>query len=172
MPTVDGSNQTLSVTTSTKQPIEIPDKVFFRIGEVARITGVKAYVLRYWETEFPGLKPQKSASGQRRYRRGDVEFVLQLRELLWERGFTIKGARTHLRSEAKAKRERGAGDAVDSLSEGGMGPGSAAAARSPEAVHPDLQRRLSTQTKDLNTARRSLTQMRSEIANFLNDLDG
>lgn len=169
---VDGRNEPPSVTTTTEQPVEIPDKVFFRIGEVARITGVKAYVLRYWETEFSGLKPQKSASGQRRYRRGDVEFVLQLRELLWDRGFTIKGARSHLKAEAKAKRGRDADAAVDRRSDAGMGPGSAAIARPRESDHPDLQRRLATQTKDLNTARRSLTQMRSEIANFLNDLDG
>ena len=169
---VDGSTQTLSVTTSTEHPIEIPDKVFFRIGEVARITGVKSYVLRYWETEFSGLKPQKSASGQRRYRRGDVEFVLQLRELLWERGFTIKGARSHLKAEAKTRRGRERDDAIDSRPDEGMGPGSAALAPPRESVQPELRRRLAAQTKDLNTARRSLTQMRSEIANFLNDLDG
>ena len=83
---------------STGQPqIEIPDKVFFRIGEVARITGVKPYVLRFWESEFKSLKPAKSGSGQRRYRRGDIEHVLRIKELLWDRRFTIAGARDELR---------------------------------------------------------------------------
>jgi len=77
-------------------PVEIPDKVFFRIGEVARLTGVKSYVLRYWETEFRGLAPRKGKSGQRRYERKDVEFVLGLKDLLWDRKFTIAGARAEL----------------------------------------------------------------------------
>ncbi len=80
-----------------QSPVEIPDKVFFRIGEVARITGVKPYVLRFWESEFKSLKPAKSGSGQRRYRRGDIEHVLRIKELLWERKFTIAGARDELR---------------------------------------------------------------------------
>ena len=77
--------------------IEIPEKVFFRIGEVSRLTGVKAYVLRFWETEFASLKPQKSKTGQRRYRRSDIEQILRVKELLWERKFTIAGARSQLR---------------------------------------------------------------------------
>ena len=78
-------------------PIAIPDKVFFRIGEVAEITGVQAYVLRFWEKEFGALRPQKSKSGQRRYRRAEIELVLRIKELLWERKFTIAGARSELR---------------------------------------------------------------------------
>ena len=77
--------------------IEIPDKVFFRIGEVSRLTGGKAYVLRFWETEFASLKPQKGKTGQRRYRRSDIEQILRVKELLWERKFTIAGARSELR---------------------------------------------------------------------------
>jgi DNA-binding transcriptional MerR regulator len=84
--------------TPAQSPVEIPDKVFFRIGEVARITGVKPYVLRFWESEFKSLKPAKSGSGQRRYRRRDIEHVLRIKELLWERKFTIAGARDELRS--------------------------------------------------------------------------
>jgi DNA-binding transcriptional MerR regulator len=79
------------------QPIhEIPDKLFFRIGEVCDIVGVEAYVLRFWETEFPNLAPEKSDSGHRVYKRKDVENVLRIKELLYERGFTIAGARKHL----------------------------------------------------------------------------
>lgn len=72
---------------------EIPDKLYFRIGEVSRLAGVKPHVLRFWETEFPALNPKKSGSGHRLYRRKDVEVVLEIRKLLYEDRFTIEGAR-------------------------------------------------------------------------------
>lgn len=75
---------------------EIPDKLYFRIGEVSRLAGVPAYVLRFWETEFPGLCPKKSGTGQRLYRRKEVELVLEIRKLLYEQRFTIEGARKAL----------------------------------------------------------------------------
>jgi DNA-binding transcriptional MerR regulator len=75
----------------------IPDKPFFKIGEAARLCAVKPYVLRYWETEFRSLKPQKTRSKQRLYRRADVEQLLQIRHLLYDKRFTIEGARTRLR---------------------------------------------------------------------------
>jgi len=75
---------------------EIPNKLFFRIGEVARITDLKPYVLRYWESEFPILKPGKSRSGQRLYKRSDLDTVLEIKCLLRDRKFTIKGARAEL----------------------------------------------------------------------------
>ncbi len=89
--------------------IEIPDKVFFRIGEVARIADVKPYVLRFWESEFKSLKPAKGGSGQRRYRRSDIEQVLRIKELLWDRKFTIAGARDELRGASDRHRTRLAG---------------------------------------------------------------
>lgn len=76
----------------------IPDKKYFRIGEVATIADVETYVLRFWETEFKSLKPAKSKSGQRTYARKDVELVLRIRDLLYEDGYTIAGARKRLRS--------------------------------------------------------------------------
>lgn len=76
---------------------ELPDKLFFKIGEVAKLTGVKQHVLRYWESEFPAIRPQKSKTNQRLYRRKDVEAILAVRHLLYERKFTIEGARRHLR---------------------------------------------------------------------------
>ena len=79
--------------------VELPDKLFFKIGEVARIAGVKQHVLRYWETEFSCIRPQKSKSNQRLYRRRDVEAVLAVKHLLWERKFTIEGAKRHLKQE-------------------------------------------------------------------------
>jgi DNA-binding transcriptional MerR regulator len=75
----------------------IPDKPFFKIGEAARLCALKPYVLRYWESEFHSIKPQKTRSGQRLYRRQDVELVLRVRHLLYDQRFTIEGARTRLR---------------------------------------------------------------------------
>jgi len=75
----------------------LPDKSFFRIGEVSRLTATKAFVLRYWETEFPMLQPGKSLKGHRLYRREDVQTVMEIRRLLYDEGFTIAGARRHLR---------------------------------------------------------------------------
>ncbi|MFM7200856.1 MAG: MerR family transcriptional regulator [Myxococcota bacterium] len=75
--------------------MEIPDKIFFKIGEVSEIAGVKPYVLRYWESEF-SISPHKSGSGQRLYRRKDIERILMIKRLLYQEGFTIAGARKHL----------------------------------------------------------------------------
>lgn len=81
---------------------EIPDKLFFRIGEVSQIVGVEAYVLRYWESEFPGLSPRKSSTGQRMFRRKDVELLLRIKHLLYSQKFTIEGARKALQEKNKA----------------------------------------------------------------------
>ncbi len=88
---------------SASDPV-IPDKLYFRIGEVARICRLPAYVLRFWETEFPLLKPVKSSTGQRMYRQRDVENVLRIKRLLYDQGYTIAGARQHLKMEAKPAR--------------------------------------------------------------------
>jgi DNA-binding transcriptional MerR regulator len=83
---------------------EIPDKLFFRIGEVSRIVGVEPYVLRYWESEFRGLTPKKSGSGQRMFRKKDVELLLRIRHLLYDRKFTIEGARKVLADRSEPER--------------------------------------------------------------------
>lgn len=88
--------------TSAKTP-EIPDKLYFRIGDVARICEVPAYVLRFWESEFPQLKPNKGGTGQRLYRRKDVEIALRIKTLLYDQGYTIPGARQVFKAEGKAK---------------------------------------------------------------------
>src|ERR1700677_2036569 len=80
---------------------EIPDKLLFRIGEVSEIVGVEPYVLRYWESEFPGLSPKKSSSGQRMFRRKDVELLLRIKQLLYEKKFTIEGARKALQKASE-----------------------------------------------------------------------
>lgn len=72
---------------------DIPNKLYFRIGEVSRLAGVKPHVLRYWETEFSVLDPKKSGTGHRLYRRKDVELILEIKHLLYEKRFTIEGAR-------------------------------------------------------------------------------
>jgi DNA-binding transcriptional MerR regulator len=87
---------------------EIPDKLYFKIGEVSELLGVEPYVLRYWETEFPALSPKKSGTGHRLYRRKDVELLLRIKHLLYERRFTIEGARQSLQAESKSARPKAA----------------------------------------------------------------
>src|SRR5689334_7910243 len=87
------------------EEIVIPDKLYFRIREVSKLTNTKAYVLRYWETEFPTLRPERKA-GQRLYRRRDVETVFSIKRLLYDEGFTIEGARRQLRDKSKVEEQK------------------------------------------------------------------
>ena len=112
----------------TQVEVVIPEKIYFRIGEVSELAKLPTYVLRFWETEFPQLKPTKSSTGQRMYRRKDVEYVMQIRKLLYEDGFTIAGAREKLREEMRSNRLRNKAP-EQSLSE---------VARSPQATLPFL----------------------------------
>jgi DNA-binding transcriptional MerR regulator len=95
----------MDVALQTGSP-EIPDKLYFKIGEVSELLGVEAYVLRYWETEFPGLAPKKSGAGHRLYRRKDVELLLRIKHLLYEKRYTIEGARQTLQAEGRAARTK------------------------------------------------------------------
>lgn len=118
---------------------EIPDKLYFRIGEVARLCEVPAYVLRFWESEFPQLKPNKGGTGQRLYRRRDVEMALRVKSLLKEEGYTIPGARAVLKAEFKQKEPQ------LSLLDGGAPTGASlkqlrALRRELEAIHTMLVR--------------------------------
>jgi DNA-binding transcriptional MerR regulator len=88
--------------------IVIPDRLYFRIGEVSDLLHLPAYVLRFWETEFPQLKPTKSSTGQRMYRRREVELALRIRTLLYDEGFTIPGARQQLKVEGKPSKNQSA----------------------------------------------------------------
>ena len=97
-----------SATRHKADEIFIPDKLYFRIGEVATLCHLPAYVLRFWESEFPQLKPVKSSTGQRMYRKRDVESVLRIKQLLYEQGFTISGARQQLRAETKSDKTQAA----------------------------------------------------------------
>ena len=105
---------------SSSDEILIPDKLYFRIGEVAKLCDVPAYVLRFWESEFPQLKPHKGGTGQRLYRRRDVEMALRIKSLLYNEGYTIPGARQVFKSELKHREPQlaltieGPGPSVDS----------------------------------------------------------
>jgi DNA-binding transcriptional MerR regulator len=124
----------LSTATATQPTIE---KDFYRIGEVSRLTALKPFVLRYWETEFPMLEPVKSPSGHRLYRQEDVEMVLRIKRLLYDEGFTIAGARRHLREQNGA-----------SEGESGAGSGVAAGGGAPEGAAQLLSRRMLLDLRD------------------------
>jgi DNA-binding transcriptional MerR regulator len=85
---------------------EIPDKLYFKIGEVSDLLGVEPYVLRYWETEFATLSPKKSGTGHRLYRRKDVELLLRIKHLLYDKKFTIEGARQTLHEQSRGPKAR------------------------------------------------------------------
>ena len=89
---------------SNPSPKDIPDKLYFRIGEVSKITGLPTHVLRFWESEFSRIRPKRTASGQRLYTRRDIELILHIKNLLYERKFTIQGARQHLTAQPAKKR--------------------------------------------------------------------
>lgn len=111
---------------------EIPNKLYFRIGDVSRIAGVKPYVLRYWETEFPSIGPKKSGSNHRLYRRKDVELILDIKRLLYQERYTIEGARKHLEAVHKAESSaRSASNKSNKSSKFEIAPASAVS-----AVHP------------------------------------
>src|SRR5215472_16989512 len=92
--------------------VAIPEKLFFKIGEVCDLLGVQAHVLRYWESEFPMLAPQKNRAGQRVYRKRDVEMALRIKELLYEDQYTIAGAKKRLANDARVGTKLRAGEAV------------------------------------------------------------
>jgi len=102
---------------------EIPNKLFFKIGEVCEITDTQPYVLRYWESEFPALAPAKNSSGQRIYRRRDIETVLRIKQLLYEEGFTIAGAKKRLEVELAGRADTpSSARAADVPEEPGVAP--------------------------------------------------
>lgn len=123
----------------------IPDKLYFKIGEVSRIVGVEPYVLRYWETEFREVSPIKSRMKQRLYRRKDVEMLLKIRDLLYRQRFTIDGARKRLKAEG-----RETGD-VDGVSQLGLGLASSDAERYPANIRKELASRLEGLLKDMRS---------------------
>jgi len=130
--------------------VTLPSKLYFRIGEVATLVGVEPHVLRYWEREFRAIRPTKSAKGQRVYSRRDVENLMRVRELLYQEGFTIAGARKRLSQPPTPS------DESDPTARESTEPASA----------PDAQATRSDQTHE------ALIAMRREIAAFLSELEG
>lgn len=93
------------ITSATDFSAEVPDRLYFRIGEVSEITGVPPYVLRYWESEFPSVQPRKSGGGQRLYRKRDVIMLLEIKKLLYQERYTVAGARRRMTErEDRARR--------------------------------------------------------------------
>ena len=127
----------------------IPDKSLFRIGEVSRLTSTKPFVLRYWETEFPMLQPVKSPKGHRLYRREDIDTVFTIKRLLYDEGFTIAGARRHLRDQAMGGNGTNGGAAAAETA--GNGRESA-----PQAMSPQLATLNRKTLLDLRDSLRSL----------------
>jgi DNA-binding transcriptional MerR regulator len=127
----------------------IPDKSLFRIGEVSRVTATKPFVLRYWETEFPMLQPVKSPKGHRLYRREDIDTVFTIKRLLYDEGFTIAGARRHLRDQALGANGANGG-AAPAKAEGHSGESA------PQAMSPQLASLNRKTLLDLRDSLRSL----------------
>ena len=115
---------------------EIPDRLFFRIGDVSELTGVETHVLRFWESKFPALSPKKTSNGQRQYRRKDVFTVLAIKRLLYEEKYTIAGARKALADRAGKKRE------PLTAAQGGNPPASAPASKIDPAALAAIKKEL------------------------------
>ncbi|MBW2251643.1 MAG: MerR family transcriptional regulator [Deltaproteobacteria bacterium] len=94
---------------------KIPDKLYFKIGEVSAIAGLPTYVLRFWETQFAKIKPKRTSSGQRLYRKNDVEVILRIKSLLHEKKFTIKGAIQHLKTTSPVKKRPSSTDTLKEI---------------------------------------------------------
>jgi DNA-binding transcriptional MerR regulator len=133
---------------------QIPNKLFFKIGEVCEITDTQPYVLRYWESEFPALAPAKNSSGQRIYRRKDIETVLRIKQLLYEEGFTIAGAKKRLEAEV-----------------GGRGPTPSAMASLPETEVTTVEAAPEPPSPAAADTRAMLVELREGLRGILTILD-
>jgi DNA-binding transcriptional MerR regulator len=144
----------------------IPQKLFFKIGEVCELAGVQAHVLRYWETEFPMLAPQKNRAGQRTYRRKDVEMALRIKELLYDEQYTIAGAKKKLATELRSP-GRDTATATSKSPVRSLQPPPSLAARftsSPPSAQP-------SETKLSGEQRASLQQIAGQLREILDLLD-
>ena len=155
----------------------IPEKLFFKIGEVCEIAGVQAHVLRYWETEFPMLAPQKNRAGQRTYRRRDVEMALRIKELLYEEQYTIAGAKKKLAGELRSpNRERAANDPettprVSSLPRSGRSLTPPPSLRDARMKSPEEQPNAENQNGPGQQERAALREIAAHLREILDVLD-
>src|SRR5512139_2453044 len=136
---------------------QIPNKLFFKIGEVCEITDTQPYVLRYWESEFPALAPAKNSSGQRIYRRKDIETVLRIKQLLYEEGFTIAGAKKRLEAEMTGRGATPSSMASEAVAVAGKQPPPESGAATPPPID--------------DVARVVLGEMRTQLRQLLTLLD-
>jgi DNA-binding transcriptional MerR regulator len=152
----------------SRSAVAIPEKLFFRIGEVCELAGVQAHVLRYWESEFPMLAPQKNRAGQRVYRKRDVEIALRIKELLYEDQYTIAGAKKRLANDLRN------GNKLKVISADGVEENTAAEPSRPPAPMPTSPVSRTAFTADIpRTAedRKALKQLASELRELLSLLE-
>lgn len=147
----------------SRPAVVIPEKLFFKIGEVCELAGVQAHVLRYWESEFPMLAPQKNRAGQRVYRKRDVEIALRVKELLYEDQYTIAGAKKRLANDLRA------GGKFKVSEENGEGSANARSGVRAESAATTASAANSTNTAD---DRRALRQLSTELRDLLALLEG
>jgi len=141
---------------------EIPDRLYFRIGDVARICGVEPYVLRFWETQFPNLKPNKGGTGQRLYRRREVELALHIKQLVHHEGYTLAGARQAMDAAPRPRVKQGQGNLPLSTEQAQqrLDAVTAAVGRA-RAELRDLARQLAVQEPTVHRRRSRLTTFKS-----------
>ena len=152
----------------SRSAVAIPEKLFFKIGEVCELAGVQAHVLRYWESEFPMLAPQKNRAGQRVYRKRDVEIALRIKELLYEDQYTIAGAKKRLANDLRN------GNKMKVISADGVAEGTVAETSRPSAVMPSPPVSRTAFKADIpRTAedRKALKQLASELRELLSLLE-
>jgi len=141
---------------------EIPDRLYFRIGDVAKICGVEPYVLRFWETQFPNLKPNKGGTGQRLYRRREVELALRIKELVHNEGYTLAGARQALEAAPRPRVKQGVLALTNEQAQQRLDAATAAIGRA-RAELRDLVRQLSVEQPTVHRRRSRLTAFKSSL---------
>ena len=158
-------------TLSSMATAEIPDKLFFRIGEVCKIVDIEPFVLRFWETEFPNLAPEKSKAGHRVYKRKDIEMVLRIKELLYDEQYTIAGAKKKLAHEVRGGAARHDNEPTGDRPPGrSLKPPPSLAARFSSTTSPRSER--AATTTSLNSDQKSaLRQVAKELREILKMLD-
>src|SRR2546430_14050346 len=150
----------------------IPEKLFFKIGEVCELAGVQAHVLRYWETEFPMFAPQKNRAGQRTYRRRDVEMALRIKELLYDEKYTIAGAKQKLSSDMRGvNRENGMSARPKAPTRSLQPPPSLAAKFGPLQSAENLVEEPKPNAASSNDQRAALREIAKELREILDLLD-
>ena len=149
--------------------VAIPEKLFFKIGEVCELAGVQAHVLRYWESEFPMLAPQKNRAGQRVYRKRDVEMALRIKELLYEDQYTIAGAKKRLTNDMRGGRiKTGTGEGGEGYASSITGNDKSAGQRLSKVATARIASREGTRTAE---DRHALRRLASELRELLSMLE-